>query len=297
MKDPQWQRTWTVRDFHLGMTLDSGQAFRWAQRDAGWVGVVGGRWVCLRQEGERIVAKVADDPGDWRWLAEYLGLDVEWSRVVEAFPGDAAMRDAVSACRGLRLLRQDPWECLASFILSSTKQIVQIRQSVAQLCERHGKRVPVPPGEPPAWTFPSAAALARIPEATLRACRMGFRARYLSEAAQRVAGGDLDLGQLRHLPLDEARAALMGLVGVGRKIADCVLLFSCHQPRAFPVDVWVLRALRDGYFDGRPVAMRQVEAFAAQHFGPQAGYAQQYLFHAARARAGRVASGAGTVAD
>src|SRR6185436_5387141 len=135
------------------------------------------------------------------------------------FPDDPPMRDAVAACRGLRLLRQEPWECLASFICSSTKQIVQIRQIVARLCERFGEPVRVPPGEAPAFAFPGAERIAAATEAELRSCLMGFRAPYLKATAQAVVSGAVPLERLGTMPVDDARSMLMELPGVGRKIA------------------------------------------------------------------------------
>ena len=192
------------------------------------------------------------------------------------------MRAAVRAFHGLRLLRQDPWECLASFILSSTKQIVQIRQIIGLLCERYGRPLAVPDGHSPAFSFPSAACVAQVSEAELRACKTGFRAPYLLAAARAVAGGQLDLSRLSGMPVEGAREELMELPGVGRKIADCVLLFAYGFPSAFPVDVWVMRALRELYFPRRQVGLPQLHHFTATHFGPHAGLAQQYLFHYVR---------------
>jgi len=198
---------------------------------------------------------------------------------VRSFPDDEPMRAAVAACRGLRLLRQDPWECLASFILSSTKQIVQIRQITSLLCERYGQPLAVAPGWPAAFAFPSPASLARVTEAELRSCKMGFRAPYLLATARLIASGQLELARLPTLPVERARNELLALPGVGRKIADCVLLFAYGFQSAFPVDVWVMRALQQLYFPRRRVRVQRLHQFAATHFGPCAGYAQQYLFH------------------
>jgi N-glycosylase/DNA lyase len=277
-------RTFALRDYDLEATFTCGQAFRWDWNDPYWVGVIGGHWVRLRQAPGVLIAKTTKPPADWEWLVHYLQLEVDLSEVVWSFPDDSPMRAAVAACRGLRLLRQDSWECLASFILSSTKQIVQIRQIIAMLCERYGERLAVADGCPPAFAFPSAPRLARLTEAELRACKMGFRAPYLLGTARLIAGGQFDLARVRGLPLEAARAELTRLPGVGQKIADCVLLFAYGFQSAFPLDVWVMKALRELYFPRRRVSGARLSRFAADHFGPRAGYAQQYLFHYTRTR-------------
>jgi N-glycosylase/DNA lyase len=216
---------------------------------------------------------------EWEWLAGYLQTGVDLGEVLATFPDDGPMRAAVARCRGLRLLRQEPWECLASFILSSTKQIVQIRQIIGRLCQGFGEPVPVPEGHAPAFAFPTAERVARCGEAALRDCRMGFRAPYLLGAARRVAEKAVRLDRLGGWSLEQARNELLTLPGVGRKIADCVLLFSCGFAGAFPVDVWIMKALRQLYFSKRRPAPRRLRAFADTHFGPNGGLAQQYLFH------------------
>ncbi len=268
-----------VRDYDLAATLTSGQAFRWQWQNESWIGVVGNHWVRLRADKFSIIAETAQPVSDWSWLAQYLQVDLDFSEVLLKFPNDKPMRAAMTACRGLRLLRQDPWECLASFILSSTKQIVQIQQIITLLCERFGEAIPSSPNFGPAYTFPSAFRLARCTEAELRACKMGFRAAYLRETAGLIASGQFDPVRLREMPVETAREELIKLPGVGRKIADCVLLFAYGFQSAFPVDVWVMKALRQLYFPKRKVTMQRLHRFAAEHFGPCGGYAQQYLFH------------------
>ena len=280
------RRTFPVGDYDLSATLNSGQTFRWQQHDGAWTGVIGSHWVRLKSDRSTLTAETAAPVQDWDWLQHYLQLETDLGVVLRSFPDDEPMRAAVNACRGLRLLRQDPWECLASFILSSTKQIVQIRQIVASLCERFGEPLPAPPTCGPAFAFPSPARLARVTEAELRACKMGFRAPYLRQTAGQIAAGQFALDRLPHLPVDIARRELMQLPGVGRKIADCVLLFAYGFPTAFPVDVWVMKGLRQLYFPRRRVPLTRLHRFAAAHFGPNAGYAQQYLFHYLRMRGG-----------
>jgi N-glycosylase/DNA lyase len=196
------------------------------------------------------------------------------------------MQNAIAACHGLRLLRQLPWECLVSFLLSSTKQIIQIQQVVSLLCQRFGEPVAAPSLADRVYAFPSPARLARSTEAELRACKMGFRAPYVLAAARAVESGRLDLERLGQISVEGARSQLMELPGVGRKIADCVLLFAYGFQSAFPVDVWVMRALQQFYFPRRRVSLERLHRFSAEHFGPNAGYAQQYLFHYARTKLG-----------
>ncbi len=283
--------SWTVADYDLAKTLDCGQAFRWTRDEFGWQGVVAGQWVHLSSGGSVLRAETAAPQVSWRWLEDYLQLGLPLEHVLQTFPADAPMRAAVAACRGLRLLRQNPWECLASFLLSATKQIVQIRGIVEQLCRLYGRRLPTPAGEGAAFSFPTPERIASLKESDLRACRMGFRAPNLLGAARAVAEGHLDLGKLSALPIEKAREHLMRLDGVGPKIADCVLLFGCGFPRAFPVDVWVRRALCELYFPNQRVSPQPLSEFAAHHFGPHAGYAQQYLFHYIRTRGEQKHSG------
>ena len=273
------KRVFEVQDYDLTTTLTSGQAFRWHRAAESWQGVVGSHWVRLQADSGTIIGETAVPVSDWSWLSGYLQLDLGLESVLASFPEDEPMQIAVQNCRGLRLLRQDPWECLASFILSSTKQISQIQQIVGLICERFGEQLVVPRETPAAYTFPSPSRIAELGETELRACKMGFRAPYLLATARTIASGKLDLHKLGQIPMDEARIQLMGLAGVGRKIADCVLLFAYGFQEAFPVDVWVMKGLRQLYFRKRSVSMKRMHRFASEHFGSNAGYAQQYLFH------------------
>ena len=292
-----------VRAYDLAATLASGQVFRWQRVGENWHGVLGKHFLQLTQTEKGLHARATAPVTDWQFLREFLQTDVDLANILKTFPDDEPMRAAVAACRGLRLLRQEPWECLASFILSSTKQIVQIRQIVSLLCERFGEPVlvgRVAPRAPlianervlvhhdgahgvthPTTTcvFPTPEKIAACSEAELRACKMGFRAPSLLNAARQIAEGKLDLEKIRALDYATARAELMKLRGVGGKIADCVLLFAYGFDSAFPVDVWIERALQELYFPNRRASERRLRRFADTHFGPHAGCAQQYLFH------------------
>ena len=282
---PCSQQTFEVLDYDLDATLASGQVFRWKQIDGRWEGVVGRHWTRLTKTPRGIVANTFEEVTDWSWLSDYLQTGVQLAPILATFPEDRALRDAMSYCQGLRLLRQDPWECLASFLLSSSKQIVQIQQIVALLCERWGEEIPAPPDRSRAFAFPSADRIAGCSERELRNCKMGFRAPYLKATATMIADGVINLRTLADAPVEQARDTLMKLPGVGRKIADCVLLFAYGYSAVFPIDVWVARSLREDYFSGREMKLDRLIEFAAEHFGPNAGYAQQYLFHRKRSAA------------
>ena len=274
-------KTFPVRNYDLDATLASGQAFCWQSLGQAWEGVIGKRWVRLRMAKGSIAAEVAYPVPDWAWLEDYLQLHIDLGQVLATFPDDEPMRNAVAALPGLRLLRQDYWECLASFILSATKQIVQIRQMVALLSERFGEPIESG-GNKPTFAFPSIEAIAACSEAELRECKLGFRAPNLRGAARDILDEKIEWQRLPTMTSSEARAELMKLRGVGQKIADCVLLYAGGHQDVFPVDVWIDRALKRLYFPKRRPSARRLRKFADTRFGPYAGYAQQYLFHHAR---------------
>src|SRR6266850_121307 len=279
-----------VRCYDLAATLTSGQAFRWRFVDGRWEGIIGEHWVRLKNAPDAIVAQTAIPVSNWHWLLDYLQSDVEIESILSSFPVDEPMRASGGLCRGLRLLRQDPWECLASFILSSTKQIVQIQQIVGLLGSRFGKPLETPPGHEPVYSFPPADTIAAATEQELRGCKMGFRAPNLLRSARMIARREVDLEAIRSLELGKAREELLRLPGVGNKIANCILLFAYGFQGAFPVDVWVMKALRQLYFAKRRPNAARLLKFTATYFGPNAGYAQQYLFHYMRVH-GRQAKG------
>ena len=193
------------------------------------------------------------------------------------------MDEARDFCRGLRIIRQPKWECLATFICSSMKQVAHIRQISHALRNRFGERKTI--DGTAVYTFPSATRLARTSEHELRACALGYRAKNLRSTAQLVAAGEANLEKWSALPDDELRARLCQLPGVGAKVANCVMLFAYERLRAFPIDVWIERVLREKYFARkRKPTPQKLREFAQHYFGEHGGYAQQYLFHHARTR-------------
>jgi len=266
--------------FDLQQTLDSGQVFHWvAEERGGYRGLIGETPVRVvqRREGEILVT-----PGAEALAGRYFALDHDLESICASFPESPAMTEAVAFCRGVRIIRQPLWECLATFLTSSMKQVSHIRQMSQALRQRFGERVP---GWEPLALYPAPERLAKASEAELRACGLGFRAKNLLATARAVAEGVVDLEAIRALDDAAALAELCRLPGVGPKIANCTLLFAYERLRAFPIDVWIERVLRRLYFARkRNVTPARLREFAAHSFGPYGGYAQQYLFHYARSR-------------
>ena len=266
---------------NLRATLECGQVFHWRPRaDGAWEGLIGDTRARVREEGGRLVVL----EGDRDAVAHYFALDHDLEAIYAGFPEDDTMLAALEFCRGLRMIRQPAWECLATFITSSMKQVAHIRQMSTALRARFGTAA----RGTDLRAYPSPRALAAASEQELRACGLGYRAKNLRATAQRVASGDVDLGNMRDLADADLRDALCALPGVGRKVANCVMLFGFERLSAFPVDTWIGRIMKRHYWRGRkkptPLAL---EKKLASNFGPHAGYAQQYLFHHARMTQGR----------
>lgn len=273
----------------LAETLDGGQAFRWQrQPDGAWLGVWSERVVRLQLDPAGRLAWSAPgkpDPAIAADLGTYLATHHDFAALAETLPwrSDPHLARCRAEFPGLRILRQPFGETLLGFLCSATKQIVQIKQMLALLATHHGAPLPSPalrPGAPSPDCFhrlPTWPELAQLPEAELRTCQLGFRARYIAETAQFLATHPGWLEETESLPYPTAKLRLCTLPGVGAKVADCVLLFGAGRLEAFPVDVWILKTLarRYGLEGWRPAQLVQ---FGHAHFGPLAGLAQQYLF-------------------
>ncbi len=264
-------------DFDLAATLDSGQTFHWQTHGAGYLGTIGDRAAYVEQRGAAVFANPEAAP----LVADYFALDHPLPEICATFPNDPAMQAARVYCAGLRIMRQPLWECLAAFITSSMKQVAHIRQMSRALREQFGESTTLYGKH--VYAFPSAERLARTTEAQLRACALGYRAKNLRATAELVASGEADLEGWRALPDVELRARLCALPGVGAKVANCVMLFAYERLRAFPIDVWIERVLREQYFPrARKLTAQRLRLFCDSYFGEHGGYAQQYLFHHAR---------------
>jgi N-glycosylase/DNA lyase len=271
-------------DFDLAMTLDSGQVFHWEKSGHGFVGTIGEQAVYVEQGRNSLLSSCGK-----QLAGHYFALDHPLAEICASFPNDLTMNAARKFCRGLRIIRQLKWECLATFICSSMKQVAHIRQISKKLRERFGE--PRNVGDRVIHTFPSAERIAASSEKELRKCALGYRAKNLLATARLIARGDVDLEKMSILSDVDLRARLCELPGVGAKVANCVMLFAYERLRAFPIDVWIERVLREKYFPReRRLNAARLRAFTEKYFGEHGGYAQQYLFHHARMSKAKIKS-------
>jgi N-glycosylase/DNA lyase len=274
-------------EFDLEKTLNSGQVFHWQKLGDGFVGTIGDRALYLEKRGEFLKVRLGEERHSSprrplsAIVARYFALDHPLAEICDSFPKDPVMNAARDFCRGLRIIRQSKWECLATFICSSMKQVAHIRQISLALRKRFGEKRKI--GKEFVYTFGSPRRVAQASERELRDCRLGYRAKNLRATARLVSSGQADLEAWSALPDAELRKELCALPGVGPKIANCVMLFAYERLRAFPIDVWIERVLRQHYFSGRRrVRAQRLRHFSESYFGEHGGYAQQYLFHHAR---------------
>jgi len=253
--------------FSPANTFGCGQCFRWdAQPDGSYVGVAFSKVVRVSGDDRviRVHAPLSDFDRIWRG---YLDLDRDYESLCAGFSDDAFTRAALRHGAGLRILKQQPWEALCSFILSQCNNIIRIKGIVSRLCRLFG--APIQGGDGGTYyAFPSPDRLCGLCEADLAPLKAGYRAGYILAAARQVQSGALRFDELARMPTGAARERVMGLYGVGRKVADCFLLFGLQRMDAFPVDTWMRKAA--AYYPG---------GLSAAAFGDCAGIAQQYIFH------------------
>jgi len=292
--------------FSLPYTVDSGQSFRWTEKGGWWYGVVAEGVVKVRQDGASLVCSSSAESLDANNLFHYFGLEEDLDIILASIMKDARVSEAVQALYGLRVMKQGVWECLLSFAIATNSNIPRIKGMVSNLCQAFGEAVDFE-GER-FWLFPRPEAIADATLGELADCGLGYRAKFVKSIAASVVHGKVNLQELRLHDYPRARDLLLEevlgkktLTGIGPKVADCVLLFSCDKNSAFPIDVWMARVLLRYYprlFD-RELAARlashlsgsarlsggayeKISASMREYFGEYAGYAQQYLFHDAR---------------
>jgi len=275
---------------NLEATLFGGQAFRWrSEGDSTAIGWIGTTPVRAHPTAEGLEVEALG--GATETLEEdarrFFDLARPYDEIERRLLRDARLRSVASGVEGIRILRQPAFETLIAFIISANNNIPRIQRSVELLCTIAGSMIETSVG--PMWSFPQPEALAELSTERLREeANLGYRDRYVAETARLVAAGDVDLDALDGLATDDLRAALVGLPGVGPKVADCVALFGFGRVDVFPVDTWIRRAMSALYLrDGEEASDRVIAALARHRFGRHAGIAQQYLFEGYRLRSRR----------
>ncbi len=247
--------------FSLALCLDCGQAFRWEKDGNCFKGVAFGKFLKIEETDNEIIFYDTSEYEFENIWKPYFDLDTDYRKIISCYDEDNLIK-AVTQFSGIRILRQEPWEALCSFIISQNNNIPRIKGIVSRLCESFGEKT----GD--GFTFPSAEKLADLTVEDLSVLRAGFRAKYIIDAANKVACGDVDFKKIDENPIEFGREELIKIKGVGAKVAECTLLYGFHKLTAFPVDVWVKRIMAEMYPNGLPACVKGTE-----------GIAQQYLFH------------------
>jgi len=276
------------RPFTLDFTLCCGQTFRWDKQGDWWRGVVGEEAFEIRQYGKTLEFEGVNAS----FIESYFRLDDDLPNIFLHIDKDKNIRAAINEFKGLRILRQEPWECLISYICATYKNISAISQMLANLSRKFGEETHLDSHS--FYTFPKPEKLAKAGLQELQECGLGYRAKYVSETARLVCKKAFDFERLKKTTYEKAREELLDLPGVGPKVADCVLLFSLEKLESFPVDVWIRRVILKYYtkhfsneFIKRNSARESLSRtdyeklsyFGRQYFGSHAGYAQEYLYH------------------
>lgn len=266
-------------DFNLSQTFDCGQCFRFEWCEDGYFGVAFGRPLKITQSGDVITlwnTSLCDFENVWY---RYFDLKRDYGNIKSRLSKESVMKDATEFGSGIRILNQEPFECLISFIISASNNIPRIKKIIDSLCTNFGDKISYMGKD--FYTFPTPEKLASLSISDISVIKAGFRDKYILNAAKVVASGLLDLECLKAASYEYAKSELLKLSGVGNKVADCVLLFSLEKYGSFPIDVWIKRIMEHCFFD-KEQDKETIAAFAQEKFGELGGFAQQYLFYWAR---------------
>ena len=281
MKYYQQENKLIVTDFNsfdIEQILECGQCFRFNRLGFKEYVIIAEQKVLHIEQTEEKISFYPCTEKDFKdiWIS-YFELDRDYEEIKSILSEkDDVLKQAVSFAPGIRILRQNPWECLISFIISQNNRIPMIKQVIKNISEKYGTK------EGDYYLFPSINQLESASEEELSSCKTGFRAKYIIDAVKNVLNKNVCFEELKNVSTDIARKKLMEIKGVGEKVSDCVLLFSMDRKEVFPTDVWVKRVMEYFYFDGKDTKIAHIHEFAEEKFGEYAGFAQQYLFHYAR---------------
>lgn len=264
--------------FDIEQILECGQCFRFNRlSEREYVIIAMGKVLKIIQKNDEIeFLPCTKDEFENIWI-DYFDLDRDYTEIKNILSdSDSVLKAAVDFAPGIRILRQDPWECLISFIISQNNRIPMIKQVIKNISEKFGE----PIGD--YYAFPAPESLKNASYEQLMECKTGFRAKYIADAVKKICGKDIELDIIKELSSEEAKKRLMEIKGVGEKVSDCVMLFSMDKKEVFPTDVWIKRVIEHFYFEGKEMRIKDIHAFAKEKFGEYAGFAQQYLFYYAR---------------
>lgn len=261
--------TKNVSNFNLSETFNCGQCFRWNKvSNDKFMGIAFGKvlTVSIKDDNTLILENTTTKDYNNIWQ-NYFDLNTDYNKIKTIISSiDSTLNIACSYAPGIRILKQDPWEALCSFIISQNNNIPRIKSIIERMCCCFGNEL-----EPGFFSFPSYDIISKLSKDDLVPLKCGFRDNYIIDAAKKVSAGEINFEKIKKLPLDEARKELMKIKGVGPKVAECTLLYGLHRLDAFPIDVWMKRAINT-FFPGKPIS----------YFGEYAGIAQQYIFHYSR---------------
>lgn len=266
-------------DFELKHIFDCGQCFRWnEEEDGSFTGVTQGRAVRFIKEGNDVYIKGGKIEDKDLWI-EYLDLCRDYGEIKDKLSQDPVLCEAIKHGEGIRILNQEPFEIVISFIISANNRIPMIKRAVNKISREFGKKIEFEGRE--YYSFPEPAELSKASVEELKKCGCGFRAPYIVETTRKIADGSVDLYAIKNMNTDRAHNELIKLKGIGPKVADCILLFSMGKYDTFPVDVWVKRVMQ--YFYLAPdVSLKKIRDYGREKFQELSGFAQQYLFYYAR---------------
>jgi len=269
-----------VKDFDIKQIAESGECFRWNKiGENKYRGIIGNNVCEVTQiDNEIIIEGIEDD----NVISNYFDLTRDYGVIKEFYNGDEILKKAIEFGYGIRILNQDKFETLISFIISANNNIPRIKKSIEKISQKYGKKIIYKNEE--FYAFPTPDELSCATQEELRECGVGFRDKYILKTAKEVANGEIDLEKISQLDTAKAKKELVKITGVGPKVADCILLFSMRKLDAFPIDVWVKRIMENLYIK-KEVSLKEIEGYSKQKFGQYAGIAQQYLFYYIRENA------------
>lgn len=276
-KDEEW-----MNYFDPLQIFRCGQAFHWhREEDESITAVHGESWINVKKEDTTVCWQFSDKDEEGKWL-RYFDLNTDYSKIVQRVSKISLMQEAAQYGKGIRILRQEPFETIMTFILSANNHIPRIKKGVEDLSRIYGKEI-TPFRDRKLYAFPTVEEFEKISKEELReVIKVGYRDKAMVETCKKIASGDFDMEKTADLSTEKLRKELLTLPGVGPKVADCILLFAYNRMEVFPVDVWIHRVMED-YFFNEKGSKKEIHRKSTEIFGKDAGYAQQYLFFYGRA--------------